>query len=50
MSRGPDPSHDDQWAERKGREEEGSVDSEQDDVGSAIMLAEPIRLRSDYGM
>jgi len=34
----------------KGREEEGSVDSEQNVVGSAVMLAEPIRLQSDYGM
>ena len=48
VSRGPDPSHDDLWAKRKGREEEGSGDSEQDFVGSAGMLAEPIRLRSNY--
>lgn len=40
----------DQWAERKGREGEGSGDAEQDVVGSVGMLAEPIRLRSGYGM
>jgi len=29
---------------------EGSGDSEEDVVGCAGMLAEPIRLQSDYGM
>jgi len=31
-------------------EGEGSGDSEEDVVGCAGMLAEPIRLQSDYGM
>jgi len=31
-------------------EGEGSGDSEEDVVGSAGMLAEPIRLQSDYGI
>jgi len=35
------------WS-KTGREEEGSGDSEQDVVGSAGILAEPIRLRSHY--
>jgi len=35
--------------EQKGKEEEGSGDSEQDAVGSARVLAAPIRLRSNYG-